>query len=56
MAADLVVFDPDRIADRATYERGKEPAVGMEHVLVNGEPVLLHGERTKSLPGRALRR
>jgi N-acyl-D-amino-acid deacylase len=56
LAADLVVFDPARIADRATYERGREPAVGMEHVLVNGEPVLLHGERTKARPGRALRR
>ncbi|HSE94591.1 MAG TPA: D-aminoacylase [Methylomirabilota bacterium] len=56
LAADLVVFDPARIVDRATYERGRELAIGMEHVLVNGDPVLLHGERTKALPGRALRR
>jgi N-acyl-D-amino-acid deacylase len=56
MAADVVVFDPDRIADRATYDDGKALAVGVEHVLVNGEPVLLNGERTKALPGRGLKR
>jgi N-acyl-D-amino-acid deacylase len=55
MAADLVVFDPERIADRATYEDGRQPAVGVEHVLVSGTPVLLHGARTPALPGRALR-
>jgi N-acyl-D-amino-acid deacylase len=55
MAADVVVFDPERIADRATYEDGQRPAEGVRHVLVNGEPVLLHGERTPARPGRALR-
>jgi N-acyl-D-amino-acid deacylase len=55
MAADLVVFDPDRIGDRATYADGRQVAVGVDHVLVNGEPVLLNGERTAALPGRALR-
>jgi N-acyl-D-amino-acid deacylase len=55
MAADLVVLDPDRIADRATYAEGRQPAEGVEHVLVNGEPVLVDGERTRALPGRALR-
>jgi N-acyl-D-amino-acid deacylase len=56
MAADVVVFDPDAIADRSTYEDGRRLAVGMEHVLVNGELVLHHGRRTHALPGRALRR
>lgn len=56
LAADLVVFDPDRIADRATYEDGRRLAEGVEHVLVNGEPVLLHGRRTAATPGRALGR
>jgi N-acyl-D-amino-acid deacylase len=56
LAADVVVFDPDTIADRSTYEDGKRLAVGVEHVLVNGEPVLLSGQRTEALPGRALRR
>jgi N-acyl-D-amino-acid deacylase len=55
MAADLVVLDPERIAERATYEDGRQPAVGVTHVLVNGEPVLLHGARTPARPGRALR-
>jgi N-acyl-D-amino-acid deacylase len=55
MAADIAVFDPARIADQSTYENGKALAVGMEHVLVNGEPVLLHGQRTPALPGMGLR-
>jgi N-acyl-D-amino-acid deacylase len=55
MAADVVVFDPDRIADRATYEDGRQLAAGVRHVLVNGEPVLVEGERTAARPGRALR-
>jgi N-acyl-D-amino-acid deacylase len=56
MAADVVVFDPETIADRATFEDGKQLAVGVEHVLVNGELVLHAGQRTKALPGRGLRR
>jgi N-acyl-D-amino-acid deacylase len=56
MAADVVVFDPDVIADRATYEKGREPAVGVEYVVVNGELVLDKGKRTAALPGRGLRR
>jgi N-acyl-D-amino-acid deacylase len=55
MVADLVVLDPGRIEDRATYERGRELAGGVEHVLVSGTPVLLRGARTPALPGRALR-
>jgi N-acyl-D-amino-acid deacylase len=55
-AADVVVFDPEGIADRSTYERGREPAAGMEHVVVNGELVLDAGMRTAALPGRGLRR
>jgi N-acyl-D-amino-acid deacylase len=56
MAADVVVFDPEAVADHATYEDGRRLAGGMEHVLVNGELVLHHGARTRALPGRALRR
>ena len=55
MAADVVVFDADTIADRSTYEDGRRLAVGMEHVIVNGELVLHNGERTQATPGRALR-
>jgi N-acyl-D-amino-acid deacylase len=56
LAADVVVFDPEAIADRATYEGGREPAVGVEHVVVNGELVLEAGTRTAARPGRGLRR
>jgi N-acyl-D-amino-acid deacylase len=55
-AADIAVFDPAAIADRSTYADGKALAVGMEHMLVNGEPILLNAERTPALPGRGLRR
>jgi N-acyl-D-amino-acid deacylase len=55
MAADVVVFDPDTVADHATYDDGRRLATGMEHVLVNGELVLHAGRRTAALPGRALK-
>lgn len=56
MAADVIVFDPHAIADHSTYDDGKALAVGMEHVLVNGTPVLLKGVRTAARPGRGLKR
>jgi N-acyl-D-aspartate/D-glutamate deacylase len=52
--ADLVVFDPRRIADPATYEEPHRYAVGIDHVLVNGSIVIKDGEHTGSLPGRVL--
>jgi N-acyl-D-amino-acid deacylase len=52
--ADVVVFDPETVADRATYERPHQYAVGMRHVFVNGVQVLRDGEHTGALPGRAL--
>ena len=54
--ADLVVFDPATVCDSATFEAPKRLAVGIEHVIVNGVPVLRNGEPTGALPGRALRR
>ncbi len=56
MAADVVVFDSETITDHATFENGRQPASGVEHVVVNGEVVLHNKERTKALPGRVLRR
>lgn len=56
MAADIVVFDPATIADRSTYDDGRNLAVGMDTVLVNGVAVLLHEKRTAALPGRGLKR
>jgi N-acyl-D-amino-acid deacylase len=52
--ADLVVFDPRRIADQATYEDPHRYPTGVEHVLVNGSIVIKDGEHTGSLPGRIL--
>ena len=54
--ADVVVFDGDSVCDRATFEAPKRLAVGIEHVIVNGVPVLRDGEPTGELPGRGLRR
>jgi N-acyl-D-amino-acid deacylase len=52
--ADVVVFDPATIADRATYEKPHQYAVGVRHVFVNGKQVLKDGEHTGATPGRAL--
>lgn len=56
MAADIAVFDPDTISDRSTYDDPRRYAVGVEHVLVNGVPVLKDGEPTGATPGRGLKR
>ena len=56
VVAAVVVFDPETIADRSTYDDGKALAVGVEHVFVNGTPVLLKGARTSARPGRGLKR
>ncbi|NCP01108.1 MAG: amidohydrolase family protein, partial [Sphingomonadales bacterium] len=53
--ADVVIFDPATIADTATYEEPQQFAVGMYHVLINGEPVLMDGKMTGARPGRAVR-
>jgi N-acyl-D-amino-acid deacylase len=54
-AADLVLFDPERIIDRSTYDNGRRPAEGVSHVWVNGRLVLDDGRLTGATPGRALR-
>jgi N-acyl-D-amino-acid deacylase len=53
--ADVVVFDPARISDTATYEKPHSYATGVIHVLVNGEKVLSNGEHTGATPGRFVR-
>jgi N-acyl-D-amino-acid deacylase len=50
----LVVFDPQTIADRATFEQPHQYSIGIKHVFVNGVPVLKDGEHTGAKPGRAL--
>lgn len=56
MIADITIFDPDSVCDRATFELPVQPAVGIRHVLVNGVPVLRDAMVTGARPGRALRR
>jgi N-acyl-D-amino-acid deacylase len=56
LAADLVVFDPATVIDRATFEHPTEPSAGIEMVLVAGTPVWRGGRETGARPGRALRR
>ena len=54
--ADLAVFDPSQVQDRATYEDPRRFATGMHHVVVNGVPVLADGKVLQARPGRRLRR
>jgi dihydroorotase/N-acyl-D-amino-acid deacylase len=55
MMADLVVFDPATVADKATFEQPNRYSVGIRHVLVNGKAVVADGAITNERPGRALR-
>lgn len=55
MVADLVGFDPDRIADRATFENPHQYPVGIPVVVVGGRATLVDGEQTGELAGRAVR-
>jgi N-acyl-D-amino-acid deacylase len=54
--ADIVVFDSLTVADMATFDKPTLASIGIEHVLVNGKPVLTSGKSTEERPGRALRR
>ncbi len=53
--ADVIVVDPLRVADTATYENPRSVGVGIDDVLVSGVPVLAGGRLTGATPGRALR-
>src|SRR5881296_1625144 len=55
MAADITVFDPATVADKATFEQPHQPSVGLAYVFVNGQKVLDHGKLTAARPGRGLR-
>jgi dihydroorotase/N-acyl-D-amino-acid deacylase len=55
MWADVVVFDPQTVSDRATFENPNQLSEGMQYVLVNGVPVIDGGKPTDSLPGKVLR-
>jgi dihydroorotase/N-acyl-D-amino-acid deacylase len=53
--ADLMIFDPATIIDRATYERPHQLSVGVIHVFVNGVAVVADGRVTGARPGRIVR-
>jgi dihydroorotase/N-acyl-D-amino-acid deacylase len=55
MYADITVFDPQKVSDRATFEQPHQPSVGIEYVFVNGQAVLRRGTMTDARPGRGLR-
>jgi N-acyl-D-amino-acid deacylase len=52
--ADIVVFDPATIADKATYTEPEQYPVGIDYVIVNGQVVIDHDKHTGALPGKAL--
>ena len=55
--ADITIFDPARIIDRATYEKPDQPSEGIVHVLVNGLPVVRNSALVAGVtPGQAIRR
>jgi N-acyl-D-amino-acid deacylase len=54
--ADIAIFDPATISDRATFADPHQYATGVQHVIVNGVPVLLDGEHTGATPGRFVRK
>jgi N-acyl-D-amino-acid deacylase len=55
MWADIVVFNPDTITDRATFEKPNQLSDGMQYVLVNGVPAITGGKMTNALPGKVIR-
>ena len=56
MRADVVVFDPATVRSNATYDEPRQFPDGIEHVIVNGQPVVDGGLHTGALPGRVVRR
>ena len=56
MWADVVVFDPEKIRDVATFDHPNQLSEGMRFVLVNGVPVIDEGKMTNALPGQVVMR
>jgi dihydroorotase/N-acyl-D-amino-acid deacylase len=54
MWADVVIFDPATVRDRATFDSPNQLSEGMDYVLVNGTPVIEQGKMTGKLPGKVL--
>ncbi|MHA1669404.1 MAG: hypothetical protein ACTSV5_02375 [Promethearchaeota archaeon] len=54
--ADIVIFDPLKIKDTATYEKPYQLPEGIPHVIVNGIIVVQNGKKNKKAPGKVIRR
>jgi N-acyl-D-aspartate/D-glutamate deacylase len=54
LAADIAIFNPDTVADQATFENPMQYPVGIPYVIVNGVVVIDHGQHTGARPGRVL--
>jgi N-acyl-D-amino-acid deacylase len=55
LAADLVLFDPQKVADTATFEKPLSYSVGMEYVFINGQLAIDKGQPTGNLAGQIVR-
>jgi N-acyl-D-amino-acid deacylase len=55
MYADVVVFDPNTVIDRATFDQPHQPSIGVRYVFVNGTAVVQEGKHTGAKPGRVVR-
>ena len=55
MAADIVIFDPETVIDRAEWTSPHQYPEGIPHVIINGEAVIKNGERTRTYPGKVIR-
>ena len=54
--ADITIFDPDQIIDKATYDDSRQYPEGISYVLVNGTVALEKGERSSVMSGKVLRK
>ena len=55
LKADILIFDPSTIIDRATFERPHQLSIGMRSVIVNGVEVIRDGAHTGAKPGQVVR-
>ena len=53
--ADITIFNPETIIDKATFENPRQFSTGIEWVIVNGQVVVEEGQHTKAAPGRTVR-
>jgi N-acyl-D-aspartate/D-glutamate deacylase len=57
MVADITIFDPEKVTDKATYKAGEQglPTAGIPYVIVNGQPVVKNGQFQKVWAGQPIR-